>query len=111
MYNVIAFSPEDQIPPKHFVSINSTDIYISSNKFVMNGPLSMEVRFNTFSHCHDDVKFSTSILKNLGYRAPPRQNKNETRAFKKNRFERDLACLSQLYISISAHRMSETSPY
>jgi hypothetical protein len=43
MYNVIESSPDDQIPPKLFVSINSTDIYISSDKFVMNGPLSMEV--------------------------------------------------------------------
>jgi hypothetical protein len=56
----------------------------------------MELRFNTFSHCHDDVKFYISILKNLGYRAPPQQNKNETRAFKKNRFERDLAPMSIL---------------
>jgi hypothetical protein len=48
MYNVIIESfPNDQIPPKLFVSINSTDIYISSDKFVMNGPISMEVRFNT----------------------------------------------------------------
>jgi hypothetical protein len=46
--NPITFFPDDQIPPKLFVSINSTDIYISSNKFVMNGPISMEVRFNTF---------------------------------------------------------------
>jgi hypothetical protein len=28
--------------------VNSTDIYISSNKFVMNGAISMEIRFNTF---------------------------------------------------------------
>jgi hypothetical protein len=28
--------------------VNSTDIYILFNKFVMNGPISMEVRFNTF---------------------------------------------------------------
>jgi hypothetical protein len=48
MYNPIECSPNDQIPPKLFVSINSTDIYISSNKFVMNGPVSMEVRFNIF---------------------------------------------------------------
>jgi hypothetical protein len=48
MYNVIAFSPDDQIPPKLFVSFNSIDIYISSNKVVLNGPISMEVRFNTF---------------------------------------------------------------
>jgi hypothetical protein len=48
MYNVIESSPDDQIQPKLFASINSTDIYISSYKFVMNGPISMEVRFNTF---------------------------------------------------------------
>jgi hypothetical protein len=35
-FNPIAFFPHDQIQPKHFVSINSTDIYISSNKFVLN---------------------------------------------------------------------------
>jgi hypothetical protein len=29
MYKPITFSPNDQIPPKLFVSINSTDIYIS----------------------------------------------------------------------------------
>jgi hypothetical protein len=31
-----------------FSLVNSTNIYISSNKFVMNGAISMEVRFNTF---------------------------------------------------------------
>jgi hypothetical protein len=48
MYNVIESSPDDKIPLKLFVSINSIDIYISSNKFVMNGHISMEARFNTF---------------------------------------------------------------
>jgi hypothetical protein len=48
MYFPIECSPNDQIQPKVFVSINSTDIYISSNKFVMNGAISMELRFNTF---------------------------------------------------------------
>jgi hypothetical protein len=38
------------------------------------------------------------ILKNLGYRAPPRQNINETRAFKENRFERELAKHTSLEI-------------
>jgi hypothetical protein len=42
MYNPIAFSPNDQIPPKLFVSINSIDIYISSDKFVLNKSISME---------------------------------------------------------------------
>jgi hypothetical protein len=35
IYIPIECSPDDQIPPKHFVSINSTDIYISSDKFVL----------------------------------------------------------------------------
>jgi hypothetical protein len=43
MYNVIECSPNDQIPLELFVSINSTDIYISSDKFVMNKLISMEV--------------------------------------------------------------------
>jgi hypothetical protein len=34
--NLIEFSPNDQNTPKLFVSIKSTDIYISSNKFVLN---------------------------------------------------------------------------
>jgi hypothetical protein len=29
-------------------AVNSTDIYISSGKFVMNGPISMELLFKTF---------------------------------------------------------------
>jgi hypothetical protein len=48
MYIPIECSPDDQISPKLFVLVNSTNIYISSNKFVMNGAISMEVRFNTF---------------------------------------------------------------
>jgi hypothetical protein len=48
IYNPVAFSPNDQISSKPFVSINSIDIYISSGKFVLNGAISMEVRFNTF---------------------------------------------------------------
>jgi hypothetical protein len=43
MYNPIESSPNDQIPPKLFVSMNSTDIYISSGKFVLNKSISMEV--------------------------------------------------------------------
>jgi hypothetical protein len=43
MYIPIECSPNDQIQPKLFVSINSIDIYISSGKFVMNGAISMEV--------------------------------------------------------------------
>jgi hypothetical protein len=48
MYIPIECSPDDQISPKLFVSINSTNIYISSGKFVMNGAISMDLRFNTF---------------------------------------------------------------
>jgi hypothetical protein len=48
MYNVIESSPDDQIPLKLFVSINSTDTYISSGKFVLKRSISMELRFNTF---------------------------------------------------------------
>jgi hypothetical protein len=46
--NLIEFSPNDQNTPKLFVPIKSTDIYISSNKYVLNRSLPMEVRFNTF---------------------------------------------------------------
>jgi hypothetical protein len=48
MYNVITFSPKDQISPKLFVLIKRTIIYISSGKFVLNKSISMELRFNTF---------------------------------------------------------------
>jgi hypothetical protein len=48
MYNVIESSPNDQIQPKLFPLVNNTDIYISSDNFIMNGLISMEVRFNTF---------------------------------------------------------------
>jgi hypothetical protein len=74
MYNPIEYSPNDQIPPKLFVPINSTDIYISSGKFVMNGAISIEVRF-MHSHCHDDVISILNISKEFWaiarYRAPP----------------------------------------
>ena len=48
IYIVIEFSPDDQIQPKLFVSINRIDIYISSYKRMLNRAISMEVRFNTF---------------------------------------------------------------
>jgi hypothetical protein len=48
MYNIIESSPDDQIQPKLFALINSTNIYISSDKFVMNGPISMELQFSIF---------------------------------------------------------------
>ena len=47
IYNPIGLSPNDQIQPKLFVSINSTNIYISSGKIVFNRSISMEVRFIT----------------------------------------------------------------
>jgi hypothetical protein len=43
MYNPIECSPDDQISPKLFVLVNSTNIYISSDRFVMNGAISMEI--------------------------------------------------------------------
>jgi hypothetical protein len=48
IYNAITFSPNDQIQPKLFVSINSTDIHILSDKFVLKKSISMELRFNIF---------------------------------------------------------------
>jgi hypothetical protein len=47
VYNFIESFPDDQIQPNIFVLINSTSIYISSDKFVLNRLISMEVRFNT----------------------------------------------------------------
>jgi hypothetical protein len=64
--------------------VNSIDIYISSNMFVLNGPISMEVRFNTFPILMMMWIVFHSILKNSGYCAPLRR-------IKKNRFEWDLA--------------------
>jgi hypothetical protein len=48
LYNLIEFSPNNQNTPKLFVPIKRTNIYISSDKFVLNRSISMEVRFNTF---------------------------------------------------------------
>jgi hypothetical protein len=48
LYDLIEFSPNDQIQAKLFLPINSTDIYISSHKFVLNRSISMEVRLSTF---------------------------------------------------------------
>ena len=48
IYIVIEFSPNDQIQPKLFVLVKSTDIYILSDKRMLNRLISMEVRFNTF---------------------------------------------------------------
>ena len=47
------------------MSINSTYIYISSLKRMLNRPISMEVRFNTFPLSCVDKEFSISILNNL----------------------------------------------
>jgi hypothetical protein len=43
MYIPIESSPDDQVPPKLFVLIKRTIIYISSNKFVLNRSISMEL--------------------------------------------------------------------
>jgi hypothetical protein len=48
MYDVIESSPNDQIQPKLFPLVNNTNIYISSDNFVMNELISMEVQSNTF---------------------------------------------------------------
>jgi hypothetical protein len=48
LYILIIFSPNDQNTLKLFVSIKRTNIYISSNKFVLNRLIPMEVQFDTF---------------------------------------------------------------
>ena len=48
MYDPIEFSPDIQIQPKLFSSLNSTNMYILSHKRILNRAISMEVRFNTF---------------------------------------------------------------
>ena len=48
IYNLIEFSPNDQIQPNFFSLIKRIDIYISSYKLLLNRLISMEVRFNTF---------------------------------------------------------------
>jgi hypothetical protein len=48
LYILIEFSPNDQNTPKLFVPIKRTNIYISSNKFVLNRSISMEVQFDIF---------------------------------------------------------------
>jgi hypothetical protein len=48
LYNLIEFSPDDQNTPKHFVPIKHTNIYISSNKYVLKRSLPMEVQLNGF---------------------------------------------------------------
>jgi hypothetical protein len=51
LYILIEFSPNDQNTLKLFVSIKRTNIYILSDKFVLNRPVPMEVRL-IYSHCH-----------------------------------------------------------
>ena len=65
IYVVIEFSPDDQIQPKLFVLVKSTDIYISSHKLSLNRPIPMEVRFNTFPFSCVNKEFSISILNNF----------------------------------------------
>jgi hypothetical protein len=48
LYILIEFSPNDQITLRLFISIKRTNVYISSNKFVLNRSIPMEVRFDTF---------------------------------------------------------------
>ena len=43
LYNLIEFPSNDQIQSKLFVFIISTNIYISSDKFVLNRPILMEL--------------------------------------------------------------------
>ena len=42
-YILIKKIPNDQITPKFFVSITSTNIYISSVNFVLNGSILMDL--------------------------------------------------------------------
>jgi hypothetical protein len=48
LYILIEFSPNDQNSLKLFLSIKRTNIYISSDKFVLNSSIPMEVQFDTF---------------------------------------------------------------
>jgi hypothetical protein len=48
LYMLIEFSPNDQNTPKLFSPIKRTNIYISSDKYVLNRSISMEVRLNGF---------------------------------------------------------------
>jgi hypothetical protein len=48
LYILIEFSPNDQNTAKLFLSIKRTNIYILSNKFVLNRSILMEVRFVIF---------------------------------------------------------------
>ena len=50
IYILIAFSPSDQIEPKLFL-INSTNIHISSIKFVLNWAILMEFRSHSPLFC------------------------------------------------------------
>jgi hypothetical protein len=49
LYILIKFSPNDQNTLKLFLSINKrTNIYISSYKFVMNGPILIDIQLIEF---------------------------------------------------------------
>jgi hypothetical protein len=48
LYILIEFPPNDQNTLKLFPYIKITNIYISSDKYVLNRPITMEVRFDTF---------------------------------------------------------------
>jgi hypothetical protein len=61
------FWPSENLP----ACIKHTDIYISSDKFVMNGPISMEFD-SIHSHCHDNVISTLNIVKNFACRGVSR---------------------------------------
>jgi hypothetical protein len=46
--NLIEFSPNDQNTPEMFPPIKRTNIYILSDKYVLNRLIPMEVQFDTF---------------------------------------------------------------
>ena len=49
------FSPNNLIPPKLFVTINLIDIYISFDKFVLDGSILMELRSHSPSFFVDGM--------------------------------------------------------
>ena len=62
IYILVEFFPDDQITPKLFSSLNSTIIYISSSKLLLNRSIPMEVRFNTFPLSCVNKEFSIQFL-------------------------------------------------
>ena len=91
IYNLIEFSPNDQIQPKLFVLVKCRDTYISSMKFVLNRVISMEVRFNTFPLSVSKERIPISILNNLKEFSLSRGMAQYYFCRKKNRFEPERA--------------------